>query len=139
MIHLKSLVYCTWNVFNEHFNNEISNYHYEVMETSENINHNEFLPRRCTDLTWVKHNALNHESLEFSRRFQLSELGMDILGKQWNPLKKSWDHDLDHCELSHSMLQKWDLCSIWVKIHYYSYFHCFVFWKWVFSLLLHFF
>ena len=51
---------------------------------SENIIHNEFLPGHYTDLTWVKHKhslqyALNHESLDFFRGFQLSELGMDIL------------------------------------------------------------
>ena len=54
------------------------------IKNSENITHNEFLPGRYTDLTWVKHKhslqyPLNHESLYFFRGFQLSELGMDIL------------------------------------------------------------
>ena len=47
---------------------------WETETFSENINHNEFLPCRYTDLTWVKHKhslqyALNHESLDFFRGF----------------------------------------------------------------------
>ena len=50
----------------------------------ENIHMKEYLPGRYTDLTCVKHKpslqyAPNHESLDFFRGFQLSELGMDIL------------------------------------------------------------
>ena len=60
-------------------------------------------------------------ALTFSEDFTCLSSGWIYLTLyKWNPIKKYRDSWFG--ALCTSM--KWDLCSAWVKIHYYLYFHC---------------
>ena len=61
--------------------------------------------------------------LTFFRGFHFCELRMDLLNSLQVKVFKIYD--LEHCEWTCSLLQKGDLCSERVKIHYVSYKPCF--------------